>query len=468
MAEHEVIDVGRLVDEQRFGRESVLLLLLSLLAVVSDGYDLQAVAYVGPELVKAWHIDRAALGPMFSAGLVGLLFGAPTFGYLGDRIGRKKALVAGCFIYGVFSLAAVAARSIDQLIALRFLTGLGLGGLLPNVVALNTELAPKRMRAAFVIIVFFGMPLGGALPGPIAAQLVPRFGWPVIFLVGGLAPLLLGLFLLRLMPESIKYLLLHDRHRAEAIRLLRRLRPDVAIPQDARLAVPAAAARPGASPAELFAGGLALMTPLLWLAFASNLMANFMVNSWLPTLLQGAGFSVAAAAYITTLLFVGGMAGGTVMIFLVDRWGMLPAACLFLCGVPLAAGLGFAGSAPAALALLSLGLGFCIVGIQNGLNAISGMLYPTACRAKGAGWAFAAGRCGAVLGPMIGGALVARHASPPQFFLAPAIAMAVGGLASLALLRLCRQRFGGLAIGEPAADEAPPTPRLAASLRPER
>jgi AAHS family 4-hydroxybenzoate transporter-like MFS transporter len=454
MTEDAVIDAGRLVDEQRFNPLAARLLLLSLLAVVSDGYDLQAAAYVGPELVKAWHIERAALGPMFSAGLVGLLFGAPIFGYLGDRFGRKRALVAGCFVYGVFTLAAMAARSIDQLIALRFLTGLGLGGLLPNVVALNTELAPRRMRAAFVIIVFFGMPLGGALPGPIAAELMPRFGWPVIFLVGGLAPLLIGVFLLRLMPESIKYLLLHEHRRADALGLLRRLRPEIAIPEEARFAVPAATARTGASPKELFSGGLALMTPLLWLAFACNLMANFIVNSWLPTLLQEGGFSVASAAYITTLLFVGGMAGGGVMVFLVDRWGVLPAAGLFLCGVPLAAGLGFAGSAPAALSLLSLGLGFCIVGIQNGLNAISGMLYPTPCRAKGAGWAFAAGRCGAVLGPMIGAALVARHASLPQFFLAPAIAMAVGAAASLALLRLCRRRFGGAPIGDAASGVA--------------
>ena len=127
MTERGIIDVGRLVDEQRLSWMNVLLLLLSLLAVITDGYDLQAAAYVGPELVKTWHVERAALGPMFSAGLAGLLFGAPLLGYLGDRFGRKRALVAGCFVYGFFSLAAMAAQSIDQLIALRFLTGLGLG-----------------------------------------------------------------------------------------------------------------------------------------------------------------------------------------------------------------------------------------------------------------------------------------------------------------------------------------------------
>ncbi|MGO8920447.1 MAG: MFS transporter [Stellaceae bacterium] len=465
MATGEVIDVGRLVDEQTLGLANAKLLLLSLLAVVSDGYDLQAAAYVGPELVKAWHIGRASLGPMFSAGLVGLLFGAPIFGFLGDRFGRKKALVAGCFVYGLFSLAAMAAQSVDQLMALRLLTGLGLGGLLPNVVALNTEFAPRRLRAAFVIIVFFGMPLGGALPGPIAAHLVPRFGWPVIFLIGGVAPLLIGLPLLRVLPESIKYLLQHEHRRAEALRLLRRLRPDISIADDARLALPGDAARPGASPAQLLSGGLALLTPLLWLAFACNLMANFIVNSWMPTLLQGAGFSVAAASYTTTMLFIGGMAGGAVMIFLVDRWGALPAACLFLCGAPLAAGLGWAGAAPATLSLVAFGFGFCIVGIQNGLNAISGLLYPTACRAKGAGWAFAAGRCGAILGPMLGGALVGRQVSLQQFFLAPAIAMGIGAVASLALLRLCWSRFRGTAIDEVAGA---PAPIRAASFSPER
>lgn len=466
MARAGVIDVGRLVDEQKLSLANAKLLLLSLLAVITDGYDLQAAAYVAPELVRGWHVQRAALGPMFSAGLVGLLFGAPLFGALGDRFGRKKALVAGCFVYGLFSLAAAAAQSVDQLMALRFLTGLGLGGLLPNVVALNTEFAPKRLRAAFVIIVFFGMPLGGALPGPIAAHLVPLFGWPVIFLIGGAAPLLIGVLLLWVMPESIKYLLLHAHRRDEALRVLRRLRPDVAFDADARFVLPGGTVRPGVSPTELFSGGLALLTPLLWLAFACNLMANFMVNSWMPLLLQGAGFSLAAASYTTTMLFVGGMAGGGVMIFLVDRWGALPAACLFLCGIPLAAGLGWTGT-PAALAAVAFGFGFCIVGIQNGLNAISGMIYPTACRSKGAGWAFAAGRCGAILGPMIGGLLVARHASPQQFFLAPAIAMGVGALASLALLQLCWRRFQGAAIDEVAAGAAGTAPS-AARLSPER
>jgi AAHS family 4-hydroxybenzoate transporter-like MFS transporter len=170
--------------------------------LISDGFDLSVMGYVAPELAKVWHIAPHRLVGVLSAGIFGLLLGAPLLSLVGDRLGRKKAILIGLSIFGTVSLISMAATSLPQFVALRFLTGLGLGGVIPNTIALVAELVPKRLRGRLVIVATMGVAAGIALPGLVAAGLVPRFGWPVLLLAGGAIPLMVAVLAVFLLPQS--------------------------------------------------------------------------------------------------------------------------------------------------------------------------------------------------------------------------------------------------------------------------
>ncbi len=205
--EHSAAHVSDLLDQQDIGAPAVVFLVITALAMVADGFDISAMGYIAPELVKHWHVAPAMLVPVLTAGVFGLLLGAPLLGWFGDRFGRKKAIVTTLALVGAFSIITMAATNLHEFTALRFVTGVGLGGLIPNVVALAAEVAPKRMRGIFIVIVSFGVPAGLALPGWVAALFVPTYGWQAILLVGGIMPLLIALAVLLFVQESIRYLI---------------------------------------------------------------------------------------------------------------------------------------------------------------------------------------------------------------------------------------------------------------------
>ena len=200
------LDLNDLVDGQKVQRSSIIFLAIATLAMVADGFDLSAIGFVVPELIKEWHITPAQMAPALTAGILGLLVGAPLFGYLGDRLGRKKAIIISLFTYGALTMITMAAGSLNQFVVLRFLTGIGMGGMIPNILALTAEMAPKRLRGMFTVIVLFGVPAGIALPGWVAALLVSHYGWPVILLVGGLLPVIIAIVAYLALPEVIKFL----------------------------------------------------------------------------------------------------------------------------------------------------------------------------------------------------------------------------------------------------------------------
>ena len=458
-----VVDLDSLIDGQKVRPATAMFLLVATLAMLADGFDLSAIGFVAPELVKQWHVAPAALAPMFSAGIFGLLLGAPLLGFVGDRFGRKTALLAGLGIVGVFTLATMAGRSLPQFVVLRFLTGIGLGGVIPNVIALTAEAAPRRLRGLFIVIVNFGVPAGIAIPGLTAAALVPRFGWPALLLVGGLLPLLTAVLIALLVPESIKFLAQRGGRDEEVRRLAVRLRPSQPLAPDlrvsdwrvsdwrapdGRIAAARAPAAASGSPKGLFADGLAAITPMLWLALAANQMANFFSLSWLPTLLQSMGASTTQAGVNASLFSIGGVAGGVCLTFVVDRLGVIPMIVLFLLGIPLMAGIGTPDLPPAVFAAVIAGAGFCVTGINFSMSATLGTIYPTPVRSLGTGWAQAAGRIGSLAAPVIGGALLGLHLPMQDLLLAPAAALAVGAVAAGVLAVLCVRRFGGCRLDE--------------------
>ena len=226
--DHPVFDVTKLVDEQKVGAFTIRVVIISFAIMLFDGYDLLAASYGAPALVADWHIQPAQLGPMFSASPFGMVLGAPLLGWLGDKWGRRRAIIFGALLFGCFSLACATATSIPELMLLRFMTGIGLGGMLPNITALNAEFAPRRLRATLVVVMFSGVAVGGSLPG-LAVALLPAYGWQGLYVIGGVAPIILAVIMYFWLPESIKFLTLkHPKEaRARIAQLVRELRPDL-------------------------------------------------------------------------------------------------------------------------------------------------------------------------------------------------------------------------------------------------
>ena len=288
------IDVGTLIEGQRFGRFQIGLMFWICTFMLIEGYDMQVVGYAAPAIIKAWHSDKAAFGVVFGAGLGGFMLGATILGNLGDRFGRKRMIVAGSLLFGLFTLCSAWADGLTSLLVLRTIAGVGLGGSIPNAIALVTEYAPTRERATRVGVMFIGYTVGSALGGVIAAQLIPAWGWPSVFVVGGVLPIAIGVVSLFVLPESVRFLMVTRGRTDLVIGLLRRVRPDLAVPDYASLAIEEEN-REGLPVAHLFADGRASMTALLWLAYAANMVSLHFLTSWLPTVMAENGVPLAHA-----------------------------------------------------------------------------------------------------------------------------------------------------------------------------
>jgi len=448
----QTIKIEQLIDEQKLGRFNVNLLLWSFLAMFADGYEITAMAFAAPELVRLWGVDPASLGPVFSASLFGIFFGAPLLGYIGDRYGRKTAIVLGCLICGSSTLAMVLATNMQQLIVLRVVTGIGIGGLMPNTVSLTSELSPKRFRAMLIVLMFTGITLGGGTPSVIAAWLVPQHGFTVLFLIGGVVPLVIAACVALFLPESVKFLSLRPDKREELLRVARKVRPDLSISPSTVFELQQSMPSRGIGLRQIFSHGLHWITPLLWFCFGMTLMANYFLNSWMPVLFVQMGLPPDEAALASGLYHVGGTIGGLLISILIDRYGFVVIALLLLLGAPVVAGIGIESIPYSVLLALSLAAGICVLGAQFGNNAAAGLLYPTEFRAKAVGWAFSMGRFGSILGPLVGGMLLARSWPLSNLFLAAAVPLVAAAVAAMIMTRICFLRFKGLPLDDTPAE----------------
>src|SRR6266849_5770876 len=233
----DVISVAEFIDQQPVGGFQIRLLLTCAAVLFLDGFDTQAIGFVAPALAKEWGLSKAALGPVFSAGLFGLMIGALVFGPLADRVGRKNIIILSTLAFGIGALITAAVQDVTALLIVRFLTGLGLGGAMPNAIAMTSEFNPQRRRATMVMIMFCGFSVGAALGGMLAAGLIPRFGWRSVFVVGGVAPLIMVPILALRLPESVRFLALHGNAPARVAELLGRISPRTAFASDARFVI---------------------------------------------------------------------------------------------------------------------------------------------------------------------------------------------------------------------------------------
>jgi len=440
VADQAVVQVSRLLDESGLTSFHIKLLIWSFFIVLIDGYDIAAIAFAAPHLVRAWGISPAALGPVFSASLFGILFGSAMFGWIGDRHGRKAALVGANLLFGVFTLAAAFATSLDQMFWLRLLAGLGIGGVIPNVVAINAESAPRRLRATLALIAVGCVPIGGAIPGFVTALFVPQHGWQILFLLGGIIPIAIAIVGTFVLPESIKYMTLHESQRPRMERLIAAIRPDFQVPPDARFVVEDEKQFPGFNPAYLFRDGLALITPLLWLLFALNLMGFFFLLSWTPTLMSAAKLPPSAAPLAGAMLQVGGTVGSLLLCGWLQRHRFLAIAILLVVAVPAVGSIGYAGlTSQTALLTATFLAGFCVLGVQSGINVVGALIYPTSLRANGSGWQLGLGRIGSIVGPLAGSLFVGLPVE--RLYMWSALPFAIGALVCYAVHRLNTARL---------------------------
>ena len=440
MTDQPVVQISRLLDERGLSSFQIKLIVWSFFIVLIDGYDIAAIAFAAPHLVKSWGVAPSALGPVFSASLVGILFGSAIFGWVGDRFGRKAALVSSNLLFGVFTWAAAYTTSLDQMFWLRLLAGLGIGGVIPNVVAINAESAPRKLRATLAIIAVGCVPIGGAIPGIVTAVFVPEYGWPILFMIGGIAPIVIAVAAMFGLPESIKFMAIRESQRGKMEKLIAAIRPDFKVPPNARFVIEGEKQFPGFNPAYLFRDGLALITPLLWLVFALNLMGYFFLLSWTPTLLTAAQLPPTTVALAGTMLQVGGTVGALVLCWWLQRERFLAVAIMFVIAVPVVASIGFAGlTSKTALLTATFFAGFCVLGIQSGLNVVGALIYPTSLRANGSGWALGLGRIGSIVGPLVGALFVGLPVQ--NLYMWSALPFVVGAIVCYAIHRLNTARL---------------------------
>ena len=444
------IDVAAFIDAQPVGGFQIRLLLTCAAVLFLDGFDTQAIGYVAPALAKEWGLSKGSLGPVFSAGLFGLMIGALVFGPLADRIGRRKIIIFSTLAFGIGTLATSVIDDVDSLLAIRFLTGLGLGGAMPNAVAMTSEFSPRRRRATMVMIMFCGFSIGAALGGFLAAALIPQFGWRSVFVVGGVAPLLLVPILALRLPESVRFLALTGRAHERVAELLGFIGPRAVFAPATQFVVhePELA---GIPVLHLFRDGRTLVTLLLWVVFFMSLLDLYFLSNWLPTVLNDLGASVSEAAAIGSMLQVGGVVGTFALGSIIDRFSFRALALVYFIAVFAVGAIGQLGHSVIFVTMAIFAAGFCIVGGQIAANALAATYYPTSVRATGVGWALGIGRVGSIIGPLVGGALLIAKWSPGSVFMAAAGAALCAAVAAFSLSRLAGMGGSGQGAADPPA-----------------
>ncbi|HEY0962880.1 MAG TPA: MFS transporter [Pseudomonadales bacterium] len=448
----QTFQVNDFVDGQRIRSFNIMLLVWSFLTMFADGFDLNSLGFAAPDLTRLWGIARSEMGPVLSANLVGIFIGAPLLGWMGDKYGRRPVIIGGTLLYGVMTLIMAWSTTMEQMMVLRFIAGIGIGGIMPNTISLNSELTPKRFRSTLIVLMFMGITTGSTGVGLVAAYFMQDYGWQIIFHSGGILPIAIAVGLYFALPESLKFLATKPRRHAELIATARKMRPDLVIADDARFENPPIVAGSEGRISELFKGSLALITPLLWVCFCIALMANFFLNNTLPLIYDQYGIDAQEAALTATMYHAGGIFGGLLISVLLDRTGFLIVAALFAIALPSVALLGLEDMHFIGMASVAGLAGITILGAQFGNNAAAGLIYPTSIRAKGVGMALSIGRFGSIIGPTVGAQLLGMNLTMQNLFLLACTPILIGLVAALVLSRLCYKRFNSFQLDDTPAD----------------
>jgi AAHS family 3-hydroxyphenylpropionic acid transporter len=387
-----------------------LTIFLCFLAAMLEGADIVSMGLAAPSVARQFAFHPGQVSYILTAAIVGLMLGAAVGGRLGDRVGRKKVLLAAFVVLAAFSILTARAAGLNQFVLIRFLCGLGLGAAFPNLIAIAAEASRAGKRATAVGLMFCGQPLGGTLLGLFVASQARALDWRVIFYIGGALPLLLLPVLAFALRESAAF------ERAKA----------------AVAAAKETVKHPSAAFA-LFAEGRTVVTLLLWVSYGFTQVVVYLINNWLPTLMVAKGFGPQQAAMISAFENMGAVAGCIVLAMLADR-GHLKAV-LGVTYLGIAVSLFGLGAAQGYWPVVAVGvvMGFFAIGGQLVLYTVAPTYYPTLIRATGVGSAISFGRLGGIAGPLAAGKLLAIGMAPAGVLLAATPCALLAGAAALGL-----------------------------------
>ncbi|MFC0228442.1 MFS transporter [Serratia aquatilis] len=419
-----------LIDQSPVTRFQWRIFTLCFLIALFDGFDTQSIAFTGPAIISAFNLNSGELAPILTAGIVGMVLGAMILGLLGDKYGRRPAILGAVLLFGLASLATAFAQTTDQILLLRFIAGIGMGGATPLILSLSAEYGPANRRGVIMTTVLMGLPIGAICGGLLAAKMLPVIGWQGIFVVGGVVPLALLIVLFFILPESLNYLVQQNKvvNREKVVRILANILVNPH-PKGTTYTVPERDIKTRLS--SLFSAGLARNTLAIWIIYLFNWVAWFMFLSWLPTVLKAGGLSIAQAPM------------GTVAVNAVFVLCALPLAmvlpkvntrllllALFIFGILLSLGLAYSGTNWTLMFIFAGAAGLGIGGQQIVLNYMVAEAYPTSLRATATGWAIALGRFGAIIGSASGGWFL-EHGGTTGFYLALIAPLSIAALGLL-------------------------------------
>ncbi|MEZ7213145.1 MFS transporter [Klebsiella spallanzanii] len=421
------LELQTLLNAVPVGARQWRVIICCFLVVMLDGFDTAAIGFIAPDIRSHWQLTASDLAPLFGAGLLGLTAGALLCGPLSDRFGRKRVIEFCVALFGLFSLLSAFSPDLETLVILRFLTGLGLGGAMPNTITMTSEYLPARRRGALVTLMFCGFTLGSALGGVVSAQLVPLIGWHGILVLGGVLPLMLAVALVPLLPESPRWQIRRQLPQAVIARTVGAITGERYTDTHFWLDEPAAGAK--GSIRQLFAGRQLPITLMLWVVFFMSLLIIYLLSSWMPTLLNHRGIDLQHASWVTAAFQIGGTFGALLLGVLMDRFNPYRVLALsYGLGAVCIVMIGLSENGLWLMALAIFGTGIGISGSQVGLNALTATLYPTQSRATGVSWSNAVGRCGAIVGSLSGGMMMAMNFSFDTLFFVIAVPAVVSAV----------------------------------------
>ncbi|MBM4765015.1 aromatic acid/H+ symport family MFS transporter [Bacillus sp. B15-48] len=412
------INITRIVDESKFNRFHSLVVALCAFIIICDGFDLVIYGSVVSVLMEEWQLTAVQAGTLGSYALIGMMFGAFIFAPLADKIGRKNVIILCVFLFSLFTGLIGLAKTPTEFGIYRFISGLGLGGVLPITVALMTEYAPIHLKNRLVTIMMCGYSVGGILAAALGIFLIPKFGWESVFFVGAL-PLLALPIIIKFLPESLGFLLARNKKK-EIGQLLSKIDPsytpdnndhyEVVIPK-----------KTGIVGANLFKDGRALSTLLFWVSFFMCLLMIYGLNTWLPKIMVQAGYALGSSLMFLLVLNAGAILGSLFGGWAADRWNTKKVLIsYFIAGV---IALSLLGTHPNMFVLYTLVAiaGATTIGTQIILYSYVSQYYPISMRSTGLGWASGVGRVGGIVGPIMGGFLISAQLPLHLNFMAFAI-----------------------------------------------
>jgi AAHS family 4-hydroxybenzoate transporter-like MFS transporter len=436
------INLTELLENSTVGPLQIRVFTLCMVCLIMDGFDVQAMGYVAPAVLREWGVPGPTLGPVFAAANFGVLLGSLIFSMVADKIGRRPVLVWATLFFSILTIATAYAQNVQQLLWLRFISGIGLGSIMPNATALVGEFSPKRSRVTLMMCITVGFTVGAAVAGFVAAWLIPAFGWRSVFIFGGAIPLVIAVAMWWGLPESLQFLAVRGTQHAALGKWLRQLDPSLEVTPQTRF-VSNEDSKGGVPFVHLFREGRGATTVLLWVVNFMNIMMLYSLSNWLPTVVTGMGYPQQTAVLVGTAMQVGGTIGTFGLAWLIARGGFIPTLGLtFAAAATSIAFIGHPSLSLAALFVIVFIAGWCVIGGQPGINALSATYYPTYLRSTGVGAGLGVGRAGGIVGPYVGGVLLAQQWTSQQLFWAAALPAVVSTITIATMGLLISSRLG--------------------------